>query len=135
MGIGHRYDWESAVVWLSGEASDAALQGVAASYHGDYRTSTSPSLSGEGPLIRYYSAYEVLDHSLGFTDTVGGQQPLMAWESLPAVAQEALAGKDWGGERVLTNVLGLKQWADDRVDASVPFIDANYETKLGEATL
>ena len=53
---------------------------------------------------------------LGFTSTVGGQQPLFAWESLPAVAQQALANTDWGA-------------------ANVPFIDANLANNLAEAAL
>ena len=114
-GLGHRHDWESIVVWLDSESTDATLQGVAASAHGDYATSTSPSLEGDGPLIEYIS-YWPLDHQLTFTSTVGGQQPLIAWESLPTVAQEALADTDWG-------------------DANVPFIDANFENNLAEASL
>ncbi|KAI6838989.1 hypothetical protein KC367_g663 [Hortaea werneckii] len=115
-GIGHRHDWEGIVVWLSGESLDAELLGVAASAHGDYSTSTEPSLSGNGPLVRYYTELSILDHSLGFTDTVGGQQPLIAWESMPTVAQDALANKDWG-------------------DANVPFIDASFQDNLSEAQL
>lgn len=98
VGIGHRYDWESAVVWLSSASTDATLLGVAASYHGDYETSTSPDLSGTQPLLKYYTAYSILDHSLGFTSEVGGSQPLIAWEEMPSVAQSALADKDWGGK-------------------------------------
>lgn len=97
-GVGHRYDWEAAVVWLSSESSDATLLGVAASAHGDFATSTDPTLDGNSPLIKYESELTILDHSLGFTDTVGGTQPLIAWDSMPAVAQEALADKDWGGK-------------------------------------
>ncbi|KAH8655334.1 necrosis inducing protein [Xylariales sp. PMI_506] len=116
VGIGHRYDWEGIVVWLSDDTADATLLGVAASYHGDYVTSTDPSLSSDHPLIKYYTAYDILDHSCGFTDTVGGMQPLIAWDSLPTVSQEALADKDWGS-------------------ANVPFIDSNFETNLAEAEL
>ncbi|KAI1874099.1 uncharacterized protein JN550_002678 [Neoarthrinium moseri] len=116
VGIGHRYDWEGIVVWLSDDTADGTLLGVAASYHGDYETSKTPDLSGSGPLIKYYTAYSILDHSMGFTDTVGGQQPLIAWDSMPTVAQEALANKDWG-------------------DANVPFIDSNFESNLAKAVL
>ncbi|KAF7186565.1 NLP effector protein 1, partial [Pseudocercospora fuligena] len=116
VGVGHRYDWEDVVVWLSDATEDATLLGVAASYHGDYVTSTDPSLSGDHPLIQYYTAYAILDHSMGFASTVGGTQPLIAWDELPSAAQTALADKDWG-------------------DANVPFIDANFETNLAEAEL
>lgn len=94
-GIGHRHDWESIVVWLSSESTSATLNGVAVSGHGGFTTSTSPDLSGTRPLIRYYNTWP-LDHQLGFTSTVGDEQPLIAWESLPTVAQEALANTDWG---------------------------------------
>ncbi|KAF2770302.1 NPP1-domain-containing protein, partial [Teratosphaeria nubilosa] len=116
VGVGHRYDWEGIVVWLSEVSTDASLLGVAASYHGDYTTETDPDTSDDHPLIKYYSAYDILDHSCGFTDTVGGMQPLIAWDSMPTVSQEALADKDWG-------------------DANVPFIDANFDTNLEEAEL
>lgn len=89
---------EGIVVWLSPASTSATLLGVAASYHGDYTTSTSPATSDDHPLIKYYSEDDVLDHSCGFTDVVGGMQPLIAWDSLPTVAQEALADKDWGGQ-------------------------------------
>lgn len=94
-GLGHRHDWESIVVWLSAASTSATLNGVAASAHGDYDTTTSPNLSGTSPLIRYYSIYPV-NHQLGFTSTVGGQQPLIAWESLPTAARTALETTDFG---------------------------------------
>ena len=56
-GLGHRYDWESIVVWLSSESLSATLLGVAASAHGDYSTTTTPSLSGTSPLIQYFSVF------------------------------------------------------------------------------
>lgn len=114
-GLGHRYDWENIVVWLSDESTSATLLGVAASAHGDYDTSTDPALSGNGPLIRYYSTWP-LDHQLGFTSTVGGQQPLIAWESLTAAAQTTLNEFDFGS-------------------AIVPFKDSNFESYLAEAAL
>lgn len=101
LGIGHRHDWENIVVVLSAESTDATLIGMAASYHGDYNvcsgTGCDEYLSGTNPLIQYYSAALLLDHSLGFTTTVGGTQPLISWDELPTVAQEALTDKDWGG--------------------------------------
>jgi hypothetical protein len=117
LGIGHRHDWESIVVWLSAEATDATILGVAASAHGGFDPETSDvSYSGNGALIQYYSEDGILDHSLGFTTTVGDQQPLVAWESLDSTIQDALADTDWG-------------------DANVPFIDANFENNLAEAEL
>lgn len=102
LGIGHRYDWENVVVVLTSESTSATLVGMAASYHGDYNVCVGSDcddyLDGTNPKIEYYSAYEILDHSLGFTSTVGGTQPLIAWDELPTVAQDALTDKDWGGK-------------------------------------
>jgi hypothetical protein len=49
------------------------------------------------------------------TTTVGGMQPLIAWESLPTVAQTALDDTDFGS-------------------AIVPFIDANFDNNLAKAS-
>lgn len=114
-GLGHRHDWESIVVWLSAESTSATLLGVSASAHGDFQTNTSPNLSGTSPLIRYYSTWPV-NHQLGFTSTVGGLQPLIAYESLTDAARTALANTDFGS-------------------ANVPFKDANFENNLALAEL
>lgn len=101
-GVGHRYDWENVVIVLTSESTDATLVGMAASYHGDYNVCSGSDcddyLDGNNPLIKYYSAYEILDHSLGFTTTVGGTEPLIAWDELPTVSQDGLTDKDWGGK-------------------------------------
>lgn len=94
-GLGHRHDWEAIVVWLSGPTASATLLGVAASAHGDFDTTMSPDLSGTSPLIRYYSIYPV-NHQLGFTSTVGGQQPLIAYGNLTTAARTALENTDFG---------------------------------------
>lgn len=112
-GVGHRHDWESSVVWLTSESLTATVIGTAASAHGGFSTSTSPSFSGTYPLFEYVSFFP-LDHQLDFTSTVGGMQPLIAYESLPAVALTALETTDFGA-------------------ANVPFIDINFMTNLGEA--
>ena len=115
-GIGHRYDWENIVVWLENpDAATPTLLGVAASAHGNYQDNTSPSLSGTSPLISYESTWP-LDHQLAFTSTVGGQQPLIAWESLTAAAQETLNTFDFGS-------------------AIVPFTDADFQSNLAKAAL
>jgi hypothetical protein len=58
-GLGHRHDWENAVVWLSAQSTSATIVGAAASAHGDYDTTTTPNLSGNSMLIRYYSVWPV----------------------------------------------------------------------------
>ena len=89
-GLGHRYDWENIVVWLKNPDTAApALLGVAASAHGKYHLDTSPALTGTSPLIQYRSTWPT-NHRLDFTSTVGSQQPLIAWESLTAAAQQTL---------------------------------------------
>ncbi|KAL1863453.1 hypothetical protein Plec18167_000546 [Paecilomyces lecythidis] len=116
-GLGHRHDWEGAIVWLSAANSTSAdnILAVCPSAHGGWDCSTDGyTLDGTSPLIRYYSIWPV-DHQCGLTSTVGGTQPLVAWESLPTVAQDALADTDWGS-------------------GNVPFIDANLDTNLGKAT-
>jgi hypothetical protein len=51
---------------------------------------------------------------MGFTSTRGGQQPLIAWESLPAAAKTALTNTDFGS-------------------ANVPFKDSNFMNQLAKA--
>ena len=115
-GLGHRHEWENVVVWLSSNTASATLLGVAASQHNGYVTSTTPSVSGPGgPRIKYESIWPV-NHSLWFTNTVGGQQPLVAWESLTAAARSALQNTDF-------------------VDANVSFKDGNFEANLVKAAL
>jgi hypothetical protein len=60
-GLGHRHDWENAVVWLSGQSTTATVIGGAASAHGDYDTTTTPNLDGGsgGLLVRYFSTWPV----------------------------------------------------------------------------
>lgn len=106
-GVGRRYDWKNIVVWLdSATATTPKLLGVAASAHGDYQANTNPAVRVFALLIEYVS-YFPLDHQLAFTSTVGGQQPLVAWESLTAAARSALDTFDFGS-------------------AVVPFTDADF---------
>ena len=116
-GIGHRHDWEGVIIWLSNDTSTTAANIVAVcpSAHGNWDCSTNGySISGIAPLIKYQSIWP-LDHSCGLTSTIGGQQPLIAWESLPAVAQTALSTTDLG-------------------NANVPFIDSAFDSNLAKAT-
>ncbi|KAJ5378215.1 npp1 domain-containing protein [Penicillium cataractarum] len=116
-GLGHRHDWEGVIVWLSSSTGTTAgnIVAVCPSAHGGWDCSTDGyTLDGTAPLIDYYSIWPV-DHQCGLTSTVGGTQPLIAWESLPTVAQDALDTTDFG-------------------DAIVPFIDAHFTTNLENAT-
>jgi hypothetical protein len=116
-GLGHRHDWEGVIVWLKSATSTAAsnIAAVCPSAHGDWDCTTDGySLTGTSPLIMYESIWP-LDHAMYTTTTVGGTQPLIAWESLPTVAQTALSDTDFGS-------------------AIVPFIDAHFDTNLADAT-
>ena len=116
-GLGHRHDWEGVIVWLSSSTATTAanILAVCPSAHGNWDCSTDGySLSGTSPLIKYQSIWP-LDHSCGLTTTIGGQQPLIAWEDLPTVAQTALDDTDFGS-------------------AIVPFIDAHFDTNLANAS-
>ena len=95
--------------------AEPTLLGVAASAHGGFSTTTSPPLDGTSPLIRYFSVFPV-NHQLGFTSDVGGQQPLIAYESLTDAARNALETTDFGS-------------------GNVPFKDANFQNNLQRAEL
>jgi hypothetical protein len=116
-GLGHRHDWEGVIVWFSSATATTAANVIAVcpSAHGDWDCSTSGyTLSGTSPLIKYESIWPI-NHSCGLTSTVGGLQPLIAWESLPSAAQSALASTDFG-------------------DANVPFIDSSFSNNIAAAT-
>lgn len=115
-GLGHRHDWEGVILWLSSATSTAAsnVYAVCPSAHGGWDCATSGyTLSGSSPLIDYESIWPI-DHSCGLTTTKGGMQPMIAWESLSTVVQNALSTTDFG-------------------DAIVPFIDAHFSTNLANA--
>jgi hypothetical protein len=115
-GLGHRHDWECIVVWLSSsDVSSAQVVGLSTSAHGNFDTKTSNfPLDGSRPKIAYFSIWP-LDHQLGTTDAVGGEQPLIAWEALTPAARTALENTDFG-------------------DGNVPFKDANFEAHLEKAS-
>ena len=114
-GLGHRHDWENAIVWVDDPTlSSPTILALSASAHGGYSTVTSDfDVSGTRPLIRYFNTWP-LDHQLGFTDEQGGEQPLIAWESLTDAARTALTNTDFG-------------------DANVPFKDSNFDSNLAKA--
>ncbi|KAG7109071.1 NLP effector protein 10 like [Verticillium longisporum] len=116
-GLGHRHDWEGAVVWLSSAAADATVVGVAASAHGDYdvKGAADVSFAGARPKLGYRSTWPV-NHQMVFTSDQGGDQPLVAWESLTAAARAALQNTNFGS-------------------ANVPFKDGNFASNLQKAAL
>ena len=115
--LGHRHDWEGVIVWISDPSSTSPdnVVAVCPSGHGGWDCSTDEySLSGSASLIKYYNVWPV-NHQCGLTSTKGGQQPLVAWESLPSVSRAALETTDFGS-------------------ANVPFKNANWQDNLKKAT-
>lgn len=140
ISLGHRHDWEGAIVWLNCSTAlndstvinvstanngssaidctvtkkESSIVAVCPSAHGGWDCSTNEfKLDGISPLIKYESK-PPLNHAMGLTDKVGEGQPLVAWESMPPASSQALATTDFG-------------------DANVPFIDQHFEMNLGKA--
>lgn len=116
-GLGHRHDWENAVVWIDDpDSASPAVLAVSVSQHGSYSASlvTGVTFSGTHPLIKYQSYWPV-NHALFLTDTLtDGTQPLIHWSQLTAAAQHTLTDYDYGS-------------------ANVPFKDANFDSNLEAA--
>ncbi|KAG9246701.1 putative NPP1 domain protein [Calycina marina] len=114
--LGHRHEWEGVIVWLANGTSTTAsnILAVCPSAHGDWNCSTHYFLSGTGPLIAYVSFWPV-NHQMILTTAVGGQQPLIAWESLSEIEQNALQTTDFGS-------------------ATVPFKDSTFAGNIAAAT-
>ncbi|KAK8124580.1 uncharacterized protein PG998_000339 [Apiospora kogelbergensis] len=116
-GLGHRHDWEGVVVWIDNPntSSNPQVLGLSTSGHGKWTTITKDlPLDGTRPKIRYFSVWPV-NHQLGTTDRRGGEQPLIAWESMTEAARVALQNTDFG-------------------DANVPFRDPNFMSNLEGAS-
>lgn len=111
-GLGHRHDWENIVVWLSSASEDASVRGVAISAHGEYQKKDG-HFEGSRPKIGYISIWPV-NHQLVDTEKQGGEQPLVAWESLTEEARAAIESTDFGS-------------------ATPSFRDGNFESYLEDA--
>lgn len=115
-GLGHRHDWEAAVVWIDSLDSQKLLGGATSAHGGfDAKAAADLPLDGDRLKVQYFSVPPV-DHQLGTTDDEGGQQPLIAYESLTDAARSALENTDFGS-------------------ANVPFKDANFMNNLVKAAL
>jgi hypothetical protein len=117
---GHRHEWESIIVWLSGESEDAEYLGIAYSGHGGYSTRKSgegdaSGFDGSRPLVGY-GTNGILNHELSFPDVKGGEQPLIDWGAMTPAAREALRTHDFR-------------------DANVPFNDKNFYDNLEKGSL
>ena len=93
-GLGHRHDWENIVVWLSSQSEDATVRGVAISAHGEYQK-VKGNFAGTRPKIGYISIWPV-NHQLVDTPEQGGEQPLIAWDSMTDEARKTLDTVSFG---------------------------------------
>lgn len=115
--LGHRHDWEGVIVWIADPTltSPDNVVAVCPSAHGGWDCTTDKyTLSGSAPLIRYFNVWPV-NHQCGLTSTKGGQQPLVAWESIPDMTREALETTNFEA-------------------GHVPFKEANWQDNLEKAT-
>lgn len=92
-GLGHRHEWENVVVWLSAASETATVRGLAISAHGRYQK-VSGHFDGTRPKIGYKSIWPV-NHQLIDTDKKGGDQPLVAWESMTELARTSIERTDF----------------------------------------
>jgi hypothetical protein len=116
-GLGHRHDWEGIVVWIDNpEASTQSVLAVSTSAHGEFDTfiGSDAPLDGFRPKIEYFSNWPI-NHQLGVSATKGGEQPLIAWESMTEAARTALSNTDFGS-------------------ATVPFKDSTFVGNLAKAS-
>lgn len=111
-GLGHRHDWENVVVWLTSQSESATVRGVAISAHGEYQK-VAGHFTGSRPRIGYISIWPV-NHQLIDTVEQGGEQPLIAWDSLTPAARSAIESTDFG-------------------DATPSFRDSNFNNYLTDA--
>ncbi|KAK7061103.1 hypothetical protein VNI00_000839 [Paramarasmius palmivorus] len=97
-GIGHRHDWEGAVVFL--DANTHHIDGVAASAHGHWRKYPNPggeNVSGTHVKLQYSAEPVINSHALDLTDKGGDLLTLVDWGSMPAAARAAINdGSHWG---------------------------------------
>jgi len=114
IGLGHRHDWEGVVVWIDSLESGKILA-VAPSAHGKFNkfVGSAAPVDGTRPKIRYFNIWPT-NHQLGVTSKKGGEQPLIAWESLTAEARTGLSETNFGS-------------------ATVPFKDSTFEGNLAKA--
>ncbi|KAG7377194.1 hypothetical protein PHYBOEH_000986 [Phytophthora boehmeriae] len=115
--MGHKHDWEHAIVWIDNPAVEKPkIIGAAASSHGGYQKyAPVPSnfLEGEAIKVEYFCTWP-LNHEMQLTETVGGFQDLIMWEQMTDEARQALNTVSWGS-------------------ANCPFNDGNFGPKLDNA--
>ena len=116
IGLGHRHDWEGVVVWIDSlNSANQKIAAVSTSSHGNFNkfVGSKAPLDGSRALIRYFNIWPT-NHQTGVTNKKGGEQPLIAWESLTEAARVGLSERDFGS-------------------ATVPFKDSTFEGNLEKA--
>lgn len=118
--LGHRHDWEHAVIWIDNpDVAEPKIIGVAASSHSGYaKTTTVPagSLNGTSVLLNYESVWP-LDHELSLTKKGGEYQPLIMWDQLTDAARNSLSSTDFGSALMpMTDF-----WFSGKLDKAWPF--------------
>jgi hypothetical protein len=117
IGLGHRHDWEAIVIWLDSPSSSSTILGVSTSSHGQFKKYTIPNSKvnfvENRILIKYWNIL-FLNHHPDVTHKKGGEQPLIAWESLTEAARTSLETTNFGS-------------------ATVPFKDSTLQENLAKA--
>jgi len=101
IGLGHRHDWENVVVWIDTLEASAKVLAVSPSAHGKYNkfVGSAAPMDGTRAKIRYFNIWPT-NHQLGVTSKKGGEQPLIAWESLTEEAMRELNEANFGSATV-----------------------------------
>ncbi|XWW93648.1 hypothetical protein V2A60_001583 [Cordyceps javanica] len=93
--LGHRHEWENIIVWLSSDKDNAEYKGVSYSGHGGYSFEKDKKyLDGSRPKIMYLTKGK--NHELEVGTKKGGEQPMIAWESMSDAARSSLNTYDFG---------------------------------------
>lgn len=102
---GHRYEWEGIIVWLNSCTVGASIVSINYSEHGSWSVNHSPptwagatgfASNGVHPLVVYHAPDFFLDHHPDPTNTIGGTQPLVGWNNLPAPALNVIDNFNFG---------------------------------------
>ncbi|KAG2528091.1 hypothetical protein BBO99_00003371 [Phytophthora kernoviae] len=123
-GLGHRHNWEYAIVWIDNPALDnSTILGVSMSASFGYSKSSPPKakhVDGFSVKLDYYYSVILGNTALRYTEDVGETQDLITWDQLPVVAQDALNNTDW--DTTLWNMCDVK----------MPLKDGEFMKNLAE---
>ncbi|ETN03903.1 hypothetical protein PPTG_15220 [Phytophthora nicotianae INRA-310] len=92
MWVGHRHDWEHAIVWLDSLDTSAELLAVTAQHLLGYKTYKPPRakhMDGSSVKLKYTWLIQT-QHYLSATTKAGKFQDLAMWSNMTDAAQDAL---------------------------------------------